>query len=174
LVTPGPTNTLVATAGAQRHRSAIPILTAELLGYLVTISSVRLALLPLMDGHPAVVIAMKIVVILYLAYAATRLWRMHVAPEARNTAVSPGFIFLTTIINPKGLIFGIAVFPRHNPHLWTYFGVFAALVGICGLAWFLLGRGVSSAVGKSAAGIPRVASIAIVIFAGLIAASLVA
>ena len=45
LIAPGPTNTLMAVAGAGPARILLPLLVAELAGYVVVIAVARLALL---------------------------------------------------------------------------------------------------------------------------------
>ena len=76
---PGPTNTVMATAGAV-NRGEWPwlFMLAELAGYLAIILLARLALLPLIDAHPWVGVALKIVVVAYLVFAAIKLWRTRI------------------------------------------------------------------------------------------------
>jgi threonine/homoserine/homoserine lactone efflux protein len=172
LVTPGPTNTVMATAGAGPRRSPVLLLLAELTGYLAIIWLARLALLPLIDLYPPAGIAVKVVVILYLCFAAFRLWRNPIAVGTDAVAVGPRLVFFTTMLNPKGLIFAVAVFPRDHPQLYAYFLAFAVLVGVCGLTWFSLGRGLSLIAGSRASLLPRVAAIALLGFAAVLAISI--
>ena len=170
LITPGPTNTVMATTGSGPPRSPWPLLAAELLGYLAIITLARLALLPLIDLYPPAGLAIKLAVVAYLVYAAVRLWRSPIA-LADGVPVGVGTVFLTTFLNPKGLIFAVSVFPREAEQLWVYFAVFAVLVGLCGFAWFTLGRGLANIAGSRAAMLPRVASVALLVFAALLALS---
>ncbi|HHY49369.1 MAG TPA: lysine transporter LysE [Alphaproteobacteria bacterium] len=172
LITPGPTNTVMATAGSGARRSPLPLLAAELFGYLAIIALARIALLPLIDLYPLAGIAIKLAVVAYLVYAAIRLWRGRVVLGTDGDLIGPRAVFLTTFLNPKGLIFAISVFPRESEQLWVYFILFTALVAACGFAWFSLGRGLASVAGARAALLPRVASIALLAFAALLATSL--
>jgi threonine/homoserine/homoserine lactone efflux protein len=172
LVTPGPTNTVMATAGAGPRRSPISLLLAELAGYLAIIWLARLALLPLIDLYPPAGIAVKVVVVAYLGYAAFRLWRNPIAVGNEAVVVGPRLVFFTTMLNPKGLIFAVAVFPGDHPQLYAYVAAFAVLVGVCGFTWFSLGRGLSLIVGRHASILPRVAAIALLGFAALLATSI--
>lgn len=55
LATPGPTNTLMATAGASAGiRGSLVLLLAELAGYLIAIEAIRLLLGPVIAGYIAV------------------------------------------------------------------------------------------------------------------------
>jgi hypothetical protein len=72
---------------------------------------------------------------------------------------------------PKGLIFAVAVFPHDHPQLWAYAAAFAALVVACGFLWFSLGRGLAALTGPRAAILPRVAAIALLGFAAIVANS---
>lgn len=172
LVTPGPTNTVMATAGAGPRRSPIPLLLAELFGYLAIITLARIALLPLIDLYPPAGAAVKIVVIVYLCYAAFRLWRNPITVTTQEVLVGPRLVFFTTLLNPKGLIFAVAVFPKDHPQLYAYFAAFAVFVGVCGFTWFSLGRGLSSLAGSRASLLPRVAAVALLGFAALLATSI--
>src|SRR5215217_6371640 len=76
LATPGPTNTVMATAGAV-NRGEVPwlFMLAELGGYLAIVLLARLVLSPLIAVYPTVGVALKVLVVCYLVYAAVRLWR---------------------------------------------------------------------------------------------------
>ena len=172
LATPGPTNTVMATAGAAAAgRSAWPLLAAELLGYLSIITLSRLALLPLIEIYPPLGWVLKLLVVAYLIYAAIKLWRDRIALGQGSAAIGPRLVFVTTLLNPKGLVLAVSVFPRDHPMLLAYFAGFAVVVLCAGFAWFSFGRGLANLAGKRAALLPRVAAVALVGFAGLLAIS---
>jgi threonine/homoserine/homoserine lactone efflux protein len=113
LIMPGPTNTLLAAAGARRGiKGGLPLVAAELAGYLVAISawggmiayaSGRL------DWLPAL---MRVASALYVARLAIRLWRA--AAELSSSAtdnVSTRTLFTATLLNPKAMLFGASVLP---------------------------------------------------------------
>lgn len=171
LITPGPTNTMMATAGAGPTRSPVPLLAAELAGYACIITLASIVLVPLVAAWPPAGIAIKLLVIAYLIFAAVRLWGRRLVLNVPQALIGPRLVFATTFLNPKGLIFAVAVFP-HTPQIWLYALAFAALVGVCGFAWFSLGRGLARISGPRASLLPRVAAVALVGFAALVANSI--
>ena len=172
LSTPGPTNTLLATSGATLGVSrSLSLLVGELTGYLVAITAVRVVLGPIIQAHPWVGVALKIAVVTYLGWVAVRLWREKAALTDAGT-VSARSVFITTLLNPKSLFFALSIIPAEHPALALYFAAFAIAVPSVGLCWIVVGRALGAAAGKQHGGlIRRVASVALVGFAGLIAAS---
>jgi threonine/homoserine/homoserine lactone efflux protein len=170
LIVPGPTNTVLAVAGAGARRSPVPLLAAELLGYLAVILAARLVLLPLIAAYPMADFAIRIVVIAYLFYAAFRLW---VRPLSLSTQAPVGWgtVLLTTLLNPKGLVLAASVFPRADAELAGYLGLFAFITIATGLLWFEIGRGLARFSGARAALLPRLGSLALLVFAALLAVS---
>ena len=170
----GATNTVMATAGAvNRGERPWLFMLAELAGYLAIILLARLALLPLIDAYPWVGIALKIIVVAYLIFAAIKLWRTRIAAEGGRGRVSPQLVAATTFLNPKGLIFAITIIPRDHPMLLAFFGAFGTLVLIIGGCWFMAGRTLGVLAGPRAGILPRVGSVALVGFAGYLAASMI-
>src|SRR3978361_1017552 len=89
LATPGPTNTLLASGAAIAGiRASLPLLLAELGGYLVTVDVVGFLLRPLIITYPLIGTGLKVAVALYLAYAAIRLWRRAGDAAAVKAAVT--------------------------------------------------------------------------------------
>ncbi len=174
LVVPGPTNTIMASAGAINggERPWFALL-AELCGYLAIVVLAKLALLPLTDLYPPVGVALKCVVVAYLAYAAFKLWRTRLSAEGASDRVRMRVIFVTTFLNPKGLIIAIAILPREHPMLIGFFGLFAMLVLVTGGAWFMAGRAIGVLAGHRASILPRVGSLVLAGFAGYLATTLV-
>lgn len=172
LATPGPTNTVMATAGAVAGgRSAWPLLAAELFGYLTIITLSRFVLLPLIEVYPPAGPVLKLGVVAYLVYAAVRLWRDRISIGEGSAAIGPRLVFVTTVLNPKGLVLAVSVFPKEHPMLAAYFAVFAVVVLCAGFAWFALGRGLANLAGRRALLLPRVAAVALVGFAAVLAVS---
>jgi threonine/homoserine/homoserine lactone efflux protein len=169
LGTPGPTNTLLATAGATAGlRPSLHLLLAELSGYLISIGLIRAVLGPIFAAAPMFAIALKIVVAAYLVWVAIEVWRKTLSVE-RGRAVTFSRVFVATLLNPKALIFALAIFPREPLVPTTHLAIFVASVGLCGFAWIAAGRTLSAATGEHGARIiPRVAAVALGGFAGLI------
>src|SRR5690242_20022631 len=76
LAVPGPTNAVMAVAGGS-NRSSPPWLFVGAMpaGYATRTAASRLLLLPLIGVVPPLGIALRLVVVLYLLFAAYRLWR---------------------------------------------------------------------------------------------------
>ena len=174
LAAPGPTNTVMALAGAiNRDERPWLFLLAALVGYLAIVLLARAVLLPLTDAYPWTGVALKIVVVFYLVYAAIRLWRTPIAGEVNSSRITPQLVALTTFLTTKGLIFAIAIFPREHPALLGYFVAFGVLVLIVASGWFLAGRTLGVLAGRHASLLPRVGSVALVGFAGYLVASVI-
>lgn len=174
LATPGPTNTLMATAGATLGIGrALPLLAGELGGYLLSITAIRLVIGPIVLGLPALGIAVKVGVAVYLVWLAVKVWRS--AGHTAGTGAPVGFVdvFVTTLFNPKALIFALTVIPNEHPALGWYFAGFALLVLAAGSGWIAIGALLTAAAGRRAGYVQRAASIVLVGFAGLILRSVV-
>lgn len=170
LAAPGPTNTLLATAGAIGGlRRSWRQIAAALAAYTASIAVYRLALGPVIAAVPTVGTMLKIAVALYVAWLAVRLWRTTTGiaarpPEARE-------IFVATLLNPKGFVAALTLLPQGAGAL-PYFASFAVLALAASAGWVLIGRGLSVSVGdRHEHLIPRIAAVALGGFAGMIAAS---
>ena len=142
LAMPGPTNTLLATAGATGGwaRSLI-LLPAELSAYLISITTISAVAAPLFAHSPVAASALKLACGLYLAYVAWSLWHFKAKPHL--SAVGCRRVFLTTLLNPKGLVFAVAIFP-HWGHgalnfVFPYLTTFAILGPGIGCCWIAVG-----------------------------------
>jgi threonine/homoserine/homoserine lactone efflux protein len=173
LGTPGPTNTLLATSGAMvGWRRSLPLLIGELGGYLIAIAVIRFVLGPVVAAYPSLAIALKLIVAGYLAWIAVRLWIKGARLTERDRPVTLSGVFVTTLLNPKALIFAISVIPTTSPQLAWYIAGFAVMVLGAGFSWILVGTLVGTTAGERHAGlVPRVASVALAGFAGLLVAS---
>lgn len=172
LGTPGPTNTLLATSGVTVGvRKSLPLLGAELSGYLIAILVIRGVLSPIIAAFPLVGTILKVMVASYICWIAVRLW---MTPSTMTTARQVDFrmVFVTTLLNPKAIIFALTVIPLTHPELWVYFVGFAVSVMGCGFGWILIGGAIGKASGGKHRGlIQRVAALALGGFAGVILAS---
>ena len=132
LVTPGPTNTLMFLAGAERGLTrALRLIPAELAGYLLTVVPLVLAGAPLLQAHPGARAALAAG--LWVAVLALRLWRLPRADENRGT-IGAASVFTTTLLNPKALIFGLVLLP-HPDHAAANIANFALQVVAVALLW---------------------------------------
>ena len=179
LAVPGPTNTLLAASGAAiGPRRSLLLIQAEISGYIIAIGPLLAIVQSLAASQPLIPVASKLLASAYLAWTAVRLWRDGSAELMSVPApASPARLFLTTLLNPKALIFAFVIFPHTGlTALALYAAAFAALVAVIGGGWIVLG----SLITRSSFGtatprrISRVAAIALGVFATLIASSAVA
>ncbi|HVY98357.1 MAG TPA: LysE family translocator [Dongiaceae bacterium] len=167
LATPGPTNTLLLTAGAGSGRWSLPLILAEVTGYLVTILLVGYLVGGWFASQPLLAKALRIVVALYLAYLAFRLWRSGVAAEAEQRLVRFRDVFVTTMLNPKALLFALGIIPLQAANAAVYLGAFVVMVMLAGSGWMLLGAALAHGVLPPASRriVPRLGAVVIVGFA---------
>lgn len=128
LLTPGPTNTLLATSGSSVGlRRSLVLLPFEGLGYLLATSLWGGLLHNVVEEHPLALRAIKLVCGLYIAALGWRLWRSATQPTAQAQApvVGPRALFMATLLNPKAAVFGLALFPSTT---WDSLGDYAAVM----------------------------------------------
>ncbi len=109
LAIPGPTNSLLFVSGVSRgFRASLPLILAEVGAYIISISLLMLVLEPVTRTHSTVSQLIRVVCSLYLAQPAIWLWRSggHEIPKAHPITVRR--VFLTTLMNPKNLIFALS------------------------------------------------------------------
>jgi threonine/homoserine/homoserine lactone efflux protein len=180
LITPGPTNTLLAAAGL-RHgmRRATRLAGAEVAGYMVAVSAWGGLL-----AHAEHTVAwlpslVRMASCLYVAYLAMRMWRTTLAIEATSPmTIGPRTLFVATLLNPKAILFAGTIFPPaafvDAASYVVAMSIFFMLVLPIGLAWIAfgaaLGRGRLTWI--SAEGMQRCASVVLAAFSLTLAWSL--
>ena len=138
LLTPGPTNTLMALAGAERGaRGAAGFIPAELAAYLSVTVPLAMAGAGVMAAVPGLLPLVTAAAAIWVLWLAIRMWRRPVPQQVAAATVTPLRVFLTTLLNPKALIIGLVLLP--GPSLPLRTAVFAALVCGAALAWISLG-----------------------------------
>ncbi|NML31477.1 LysE family translocator [Paraburkholderia antibiotica] len=150
LVTPGPTNTLLAAAGLRDglHR-ALPLIAAELSGYLIAISVWGRFFAHAANAWPWLPSLLRAVAALYIAWLAVGMWRAAVVlPGSTQRAGNPRTLFVATLLNPKGLLFGGTIFPAaafmHWPAYLFAMLIFACLAAPIAFAWIAFGAALGS------------------------------
>ena len=124
LATPGPTNTLLAVAGAQAVRRPMLLPVAELAAYLATVVPLSIWGQQWLATTPTLRFGLTLAAAIWVAVLALRLWRQAAKAAAEGAAraeITPLDVGLTTLLNPKALIFGLILIPA-GPGL---------LVGLC-------------------------------------------
>jgi threonine/homoserine/homoserine lactone efflux protein len=150
LITPGPTNTLLAAAGLrQGARRSLPLIGAELAGYLASISAWGFFLAHAAHALPWLATVLRIASGLYIAYLAVDMWRAAVAlPASPQAANGPRALFVATLLNPKALLFAGTIFPSIAFERWAVYAsamaLFAGLLVPIALAWIAFGAALGS------------------------------
>ena len=132
LAAPGPSNALLAMAGAQGARGMrLPLLVLSAYAAVVTPLALWGAswLSQMQQG-------LTLAASLWVGFLALKLWR---AERFSLTApVTSAQLALTTLMNPKGLVIGLVVLPA-APQLPVALGLFATLVLAVSTLWLRLG-----------------------------------
>jgi threonine/homoserine/homoserine lactone efflux protein len=149
LAVPGPTNTLLAASGAALGwRRSSPLLVAEIGGYVLSISLLVAVVGPVAAAQPVLVAGFKLAAGGWVAWCGWRIWRQS-ARTLAAVAVPVGFrqLFITTLANPKAIIFALAVFPpRPLAEQGPALALFAAVTLVVGAGWIMLGKLLAQAV----------------------------
>jgi threonine/homoserine/homoserine lactone efflux protein len=150
LLTPGPTNSLVLVAGAERGwMRAMRLIPAELAGYFLTVVPLTLVGSALLDGHAGLRTGLTLAAGAWVAVLAVRLWRVpDLGTDGR--AVGARELFVTTALNPKALIFGLVLLPSAD-RLGVNLGLFAGCVILVAALW----AGIGAALRLGGSGQPR-------------------
>ncbi|NKJ48163.1 multidrug transporter MatE [Burkholderia sp. SG-MS1] len=150
LITPGPTNTLLAAAGLRQGvRRSLPLIAGELAGYLVSISAWGRFLTHASYALPWLPSLLRVAAGLYIAYLAIDMWRTAVAlPDSTLRTSGMRTLFVATLLNPKALLFAGTIFPSiaftHMPAYVLAMLTFACLAVPIALAWIAFGAALGS------------------------------
>ncbi|ALE57939.1 LysE family transporter [Paraburkholderia sp. RL17-368-BIF-A] len=150
LITPGPTNTLLASAGLRQGvRRSLPLIAAELAGYLVAISVWGRFLAQAAHALPWLPALLRVAAGTYIAWLAVDMWRAAVAlPDSTEKASGTLRLFIATLLNPKALLFAGTIFPAAAFVLWPAYLlsmlIFACLLAPIALAWIAFGAALGS------------------------------
>jgi threonine/homoserine/homoserine lactone efflux protein len=147
LVTPGPTNSLVLLAGAERGwLPAMRLIPAEMGGYFLSVVPLAVVGAAVLDGQDGLRSAVSLAAGAWVAVLAMKLWRVREAvPEGRSVRAHE--VFVTTALNPKALIFGLVLLPSSD-RLGVNFTLFAALVVLVAALWAGVGAALRNGSGQ--------------------------
>lgn len=140
LLTPGPTNTVLAASGAANglwQSRLLPL--AEAAGYALAIAFFVWTA-TLVNGIWWALPAMKAAASGWLALSAIRLWSAK--PDMKGTIGSEAFwrVFLTTTLNPKAMIVGTILIPQSTTDkIALHLVSFVLLSTLAGIGWVALG-----------------------------------
>lgn len=167
LLTPGPTNTLLAIAGSARRKGwAVCCMGAELAGYAIAVLPVHFLAAPVIEAHPLFGRVVTAVAALWVLTLSVRLWGASLEPGTAAT-VTPRLVFFTTLLNPKALVIALALLPAgESGDLYLCLGLMAVLIPVAAAVWLTLGGTVIRALGeRHPALVMRAASSAMLVFA---------
>ncbi|HZH12420.1 MAG TPA: LysE family transporter [Microvirga sp.] len=147
LATPGPTNTLLAISGARAgFRRSLPLVPAELAGYAIAIAAWGAFLEPASNALPGLKPALKLACAIYLVAIAWSLWRT-TGDGQRAGRLGVRHVFSATLLNPKALLFAVAIFPetafRDVDGFLQTMGLFAATIVPIAMGWIGFGSSLS-------------------------------
>ncbi|TCB69044.1 LysE family translocator [Acinetobacter sp. ANC 4178] len=113
LLTPGPTNTLLASSGIQVGiRKSFRLIPAEAFGYLISITVWGIIIGTVSRHYPVIPTVLKLFSASYILFLAIRLWKTADVEESFNQpTIRARELFCATLLNPKALLFASAIFP---------------------------------------------------------------
>lgn len=144
LLTPGPTNTLLALSGAEAgFRRSLVLIPAEALAYLSVVIPLATVGRDLLETWPAASGVIKLAAAAWIMLLAVRLWSP-VQVDTPHRAVTARRVMVTTLLNPKGLVFGLVLLPAwSSPLFLPHMMLFCVAILLVSLAWIVAGSGVT-------------------------------
>ena len=145
LLTPGPTNTLLASSGIQVGvRQSLRLIPAESIGYLISITVWGVIIGALSSQFQIISIFLKLLSALYIIFLAIKLWKTaDIEASYNQPTIRARELFCATLMNPKALIFASAIFPTTA---WltmqayvVHMGLFLLLIAPIALFWTFIG-----------------------------------
>lgn len=139
LLSPGPTNALLAMSGAQGARGlALPLLVLG--AYLATVLPLTFWGGVWLNSLPQVKTGLTLCAAFWVAALALRLWRTD--GFSLTATVTPWQLALTTLLNPKALVIGLVLLPKVPAPLGL--SLFAVIVLLVSTLWLRLGASLPS------------------------------
>ena len=132
LAIPGPTNSLLFVSGVSRGlQASLPLIVAEVTAYMISISTLMFVLEPALRVHSTVSQLFRVLCSLYLAQMAVSLWRTGGRDVHDAHPITVRRIFLTTLMNPKNLLFAFGIFPLASQDVHDLVPSLAGFSAIC-------------------------------------------
>ncbi len=161
LLTPGPTNTLLAVAGAERgFAQGFRLVRYELVAYLCVAVPLALASSSLVEMAPHFREVVSFAASAWVAVLAIRLWPQSPGAGAEPARVTGRTVFFTTLLNPKAVIIGLVLLPSGG-NLWERSAAFAILIIAVAAVWSGAGRILTARADNGPRIARRVASLAL-------------
>jgi threonine/homoserine/homoserine lactone efflux protein len=147
----------------------LPLLLGELAGYNIAIATYRYALATRVAESSDARLFLQWAIGAYLIVLALRLWRA--APRAGTKGFTVPRVFVTTLLNPKALIFALVLFPAPPAPVVAATAGFSVMVVCVGACWIAAGAfaiQLTSTRYRHVA--PRVCALALAVFAVMVVA----
>ncbi len=173
LLTPGPTNTLLASSGIQVGlRKSLLLIPAEAIGYIIAISAWGMLIGKVSATLPLLPTFLKLLSAGYIIFLAIKLWRTANQEVILNQpTIRPRELLCATLLNPKALLFASAIFPTtawqtHEIYV-AHMSSFVALILPIALFWISVGAVLATNKVKwlSQSKLQRTASVVLISFA---------
>ena len=145
LLTPGPTNTLLASSGIQVGvRKSFRLIPAEAFGYLISITLWGVLIGKVAVHFPLLPTILKLFSAAYILFLAIRLWKTaNVSQDYNQVTIGPAQLFAATLLNPKALLFASAIFPAiawADPRYYAaHMTIFLLLIIPIAFLWTFIG-----------------------------------
>lgn len=151
LMTPGPSNALLASSAHQQGMAkTIVLVPAELMGYFYAINIWALIIHLSAPVWPNLIHILHFLSIVYVLWLAFHLWKSaHLQQyNQKHPSIQPRELFLTSLKNPKAILFAAGIFPLetwNSPlNFVMVFAVFALVLLPVALFWMSFGRAILS------------------------------
>ncbi|PHM50116.1 extracellular solute-binding protein [Xenorhabdus miraniensis] len=161
LITPGPTNTLLLSAGLQRGlNKSFHFIFAEAIGYILAISIWGFFLLSLEKIFPYIYQIAKLLSSIYVLWLASKLWMLSLKMDyltSKSSSLVKTFsgkhtnfvdITIATLLNPKAILFVSTIIPISAFNSINIFlssiVIFLTILIPIGVLWIFLGNIVHS------------------------------
>ncbi|MFV5265286.1 LysE family translocator [Acinetobacter courvalinii] len=150
LLTPGPTNTLLASSGIQVGlRKSLLLIPAEAVGYIIAITAWGMLIGKVSATFPLLPTFLKLLSAAYIIFLAIKLWRTANQDVVLNQpTIRPKELLCATLLNPKALLFASAIFPaaawKSQDIYMAHMGTFVALILPIALFWISVGAMLAS------------------------------
>jgi len=145
LLTPGPTNTLLASSGIQVGvRQSLRLIPAESIGYLISITTWGMIIGTVSIQFPIIPTFLKLLSALYIIFLAIKLWKTaDIEASYNQPTIRARELFCATLLNPKALLFASAIFPSTAwltmQSYLLHIGLFLLLIVPIALFWTFIG-----------------------------------
>lgn len=145
LLTPGPTNTLLASSGIQVGvKQSLKLIPSEVCGYLIAITTWGFLLASVSDAVPWLPPLLKLLSATFIIYLAVKLWLISTKEiEFNQPLITSKALFVATLLNPKALLFASAIFPQtvwlNLDQYFIHMGIFLALIIPIAFLWIAFG-----------------------------------